>query len=32
LRKLFDDDVRDPRVIQTIAKSGYRLIAAGGAE
>jgi DNA-binding winged helix-turn-helix (wHTH) protein len=28
LRKLFDDDVRDPRVIQTIAKSGYRLIAA----
>jgi Tol biopolymer transport system component/DNA-binding winged helix-turn-helix (wHTH) protein len=36
LRKLFDDDVRDPRVIQTIAKSGYRLIAevesAGDAE
>jgi Tol biopolymer transport system component/DNA-binding winged helix-turn-helix (wHTH) protein len=27
LRRLFDDDVRDPRVIQTIAKSGYRLIA-----
>src|SRR5262245_7660501 len=28
LRKVFDDDVREPRVIQTIAKSGYRLIAA----
>jgi DNA-binding winged helix-turn-helix (wHTH) protein len=27
LRKVFDDDVREPRVIQTIAKSGYRLIA-----
>lgn len=27
LRKVFDDDVRQPRVIQTIAKSGYRLIA-----
>ena len=30
LRRLFDDDVRDPPVIQTIAKSGYRLIAAVG--
>ncbi|PYV15481.1 MAG: hypothetical protein DMG07_09650, partial [Acidobacteria bacterium] len=27
LRKVFDDDVREPRVIQTIAKQGYRLIA-----
>src|SRR5262245_38034320 len=27
LRKVFDDDVREPRVIQTIDKSGYRLIA-----
>jgi tetratricopeptide (TPR) repeat protein len=27
LRKAFDDDPHEPRVIQTIAKSGYRLIA-----
>jgi DNA-binding winged helix-turn-helix (wHTH) protein len=27
LRRIFDDDVREPRVIQTIAKQGYRLIA-----
>src|SRR5262245_28720852 len=27
LRRVFDDDARDPRVIQTIAKSGYRLVA-----
>jgi eukaryotic-like serine/threonine-protein kinase len=27
LRRVFDDDVRAPHVIQTIAKSGYRLIA-----
>jgi len=27
LRKAFDDDVREPRIIQTIAKGGYRLIA-----
>ncbi len=27
LRKAFDDKARDPRIIETIAKSGYRLIA-----
>ncbi len=27
LRRVFGDDVRDPRFIQTIPKSGYRLIA-----
>jgi len=27
LRKVFDDDPRHPRVIETIPKSGYRLIA-----
>ena len=27
LRRLFDDDARQPRVIETIPKSGYRLIA-----
>jgi TolB-like protein/DNA-binding winged helix-turn-helix (wHTH) protein/Tfp pilus assembly protein PilF len=27
LRKVFQDDARNPRVIQTIPKSGYRLIA-----
>jgi DNA-binding winged helix-turn-helix (wHTH) protein len=27
LRKVFEDDSRTPRVIETIAKSGYRLIA-----
>ena len=27
LRRVFDDDVKDPRFIQTIPKSGYRLIA-----
>jgi hypothetical protein len=27
LRRVFDDDVRTPRVIQTIPKRGYRLIA-----
>jgi DNA-binding winged helix-turn-helix (wHTH) protein/Tol biopolymer transport system component len=27
LRHVFDDDVRDPQVIQTIPKRGYRLIA-----
>jgi Tol biopolymer transport system component/DNA-binding winged helix-turn-helix (wHTH) protein len=27
LRRLFDDDSRQPRVIETIPKSGYRLIA-----
>jgi Tol biopolymer transport system component/DNA-binding winged helix-turn-helix (wHTH) protein len=26
LRRVFDDDARDPRIIQTIPKSGYRLI------
>ncbi len=26
LRKVFGDDVREPRIIQTIAKRGYRLI------
>jgi TolB-like protein/DNA-binding winged helix-turn-helix (wHTH) protein/Flp pilus assembly protein TadD len=26
LRRVFEDDARDPRVIQTIAKRGYRLI------
>ncbi len=26
LRKIFGDDVRKPRVIQTIARKGYRLI------
>jgi len=28
LRRVFDDDPREPRVIQTIAKRGYRFIAA----
>ncbi|GAB5534849.1 MAG: winged helix-turn-helix domain-containing protein [Rubricoccaceae bacterium] len=27
LRKLFDDDPRNPRVIETIPKAGYRLVA-----
>jgi hypothetical protein len=27
LRRVFNDDVREPRFIQTIPKSGYRLIA-----
>ena len=27
LRRVFEDDAREPRVIQTIAKRGYRLIA-----
>lgn len=27
LRRVFEDDVKDPRVIQTIAKRGYRLVA-----
>src|SRR6476620_975031 len=27
LRRVFGDDVKEPRVIQTIPKSGYRLIA-----
>ena len=27
LRKIFDDDPRDPQVIETISKTGYRLIA-----
>ena len=27
LRRLFEDDPRQPRVIETIPKSGYRLIA-----
>jgi adenylate cyclase len=27
LRRVFDDDARDPRVIQTIPKRGYRLVA-----
>ncbi|MEX3812617.1 winged helix-turn-helix domain-containing tetratricopeptide repeat protein [Paraburkholderia sp. BR13439] len=27
LRRAFDDDARDPRVIETISKQGYRLIA-----
>ncbi|MEO0557110.1 MAG: winged helix-turn-helix domain-containing protein [Bacteroidota bacterium] len=27
LRKLFDDNPRDPRVIETIPKAGYRLVA-----
>jgi TolB-like protein len=27
LRRVFDDDPRDPHVIQTVAKRGYRLIA-----
>jgi TolB-like protein/DNA-binding winged helix-turn-helix (wHTH) protein/Tfp pilus assembly protein PilF len=27
LRRVFEDDARDPRVIQTIAKRGYRLVA-----
>ena len=27
LRRVFDDDVKEPRFIQTIPKSGYRLIA-----
>jgi len=27
LRRVFDDDVREPRVIETIPKRGYRLIA-----
>ena len=26
LRRVFEDDARDPRVIQTIAKRGYRLV------
>ena len=26
LRKVFEDDAREPRFIQTIARSGYRLI------
>jgi adenylate cyclase len=33
LRRAFDDDARDPRVIETISKRGYRLVApvtAGG--
>src|SRR5262245_47621235 len=32
LRKVFDDDAREPRYIETIAKSGYRLIAPVTAE
>jgi DNA-binding winged helix-turn-helix (wHTH) protein len=28
LRRVFEDDAREPRVIQTIPKRGYRLIAA----
>jgi DNA-binding winged helix-turn-helix (wHTH) protein/Tol biopolymer transport system component len=28
LRKVFDDDVKEPRVIETIANQGYRLVAA----
>src|SRR5262245_65393995 len=32
LRKVFDDDAREPRYIETIAKSGYRLIAPVGPE
>ncbi|HXI92388.1 MAG TPA: winged helix-turn-helix domain-containing protein [Blastocatellia bacterium] len=27
LRKVFDDDAKDPRFIQTIPRSGYRLVA-----
>src|SRR5262245_64081674 len=27
LRRVFEDDAKDPRVIQTIAKRGYRLVA-----
>lgn len=27
LRRVFDDDAKEPRVIQTIAKRGYRLVA-----
>ena len=27
LRKVFDDDVKEPRVIETIANEGYRLVA-----
>jgi len=27
LRRVFEDDVKEPRVIQTIAKRGYRLVA-----
>jgi TolB-like protein/DNA-binding winged helix-turn-helix (wHTH) protein/Tfp pilus assembly protein PilF len=27
LRRVFDDDIREPRVIQTIPKRGYRLLA-----
>ncbi|MEX3894093.1 winged helix-turn-helix domain-containing protein [Paraburkholderia sp. BR10954] len=27
LRRAFDDDARDPRVIETISKQGYRLVA-----
>ena len=27
LRKVFDDDVKEPRVIETIANQGYRLVA-----
>ena len=27
LRRLFDDDPKDPRIIQTIPKKGYRLVA-----
>src|SRR5215469_3016460 len=27
LRRLFEDDAKDPRVIQTVAKRGYRLLA-----
>jgi TolB-like protein/DNA-binding winged helix-turn-helix (wHTH) protein len=30
LRRVFADDAREPRVIQTIAKRGYRLVAAVG--
>jgi Tol biopolymer transport system component/DNA-binding winged helix-turn-helix (wHTH) protein len=30
LRRLFDDDAKDPRVIETIPKGGYRLIAPVG--
>ena len=30
LRKVFDDDVEEPRVIETIANQGYRLVASVG--
>lgn len=32
LRRVFEDDAREPRVIETIPKRGYRLIAAVSAE